>query len=243
VRSPLLDAALRAPRVTAEELAGEGDVLVLVPHPDDETLGCGAAIAALAAAGRRVQVVLVTDGAASHPRSRRCAPPRLAALRARELREALRILGDARLPPPLHLGYPDGGALKDPATLLGALARLRPFVKQSLGAIWASWEGDPHCDHVNTARLAKRLAREASPVPLWFYPIWGRFACTDDVPVGMVRLDAHEDFTARKRRALDAHRSQMTRLICDDPDGFTMRPEHQAHFLDCAELFIPEIAR
>lgn len=38
------------------------DVLVVVAHPDDETIWCGATIAALAAAGHRVEVVAATNG-------------------------------------------------------------------------------------------------------------------------------------------------------------------------------------
>ena len=37
-------------------------VLVLAPHPDDEVLGCGGAIARHAAAGDDVHVVVVTRG-------------------------------------------------------------------------------------------------------------------------------------------------------------------------------------
>src|SRR5690606_16204888 len=44
-------------------------ITVIAPHPDDESLGCGGLIAALAADGRAVQVVFVTDGAGSHPNS------------------------------------------------------------------------------------------------------------------------------------------------------------------------------
>jgi len=39
-------------------------VLVIAAHPDDETLGCGATMAKLAAAGREVHVVFVATGAA-----------------------------------------------------------------------------------------------------------------------------------------------------------------------------------
>ena len=41
-----------------------------------------------------------------------------------------------------------------------------------------------------------------------------------------------------KGRAIAAHRSQMTRLIPDDPDGFVMDPATQAHFRDGDELFL-----
>jgi LmbE family N-acetylglucosaminyl deacetylase len=43
-------------------LTGEGGVLVLVAHPDDEALLCGGTIAALCAGGCSVQVVCFSDG-------------------------------------------------------------------------------------------------------------------------------------------------------------------------------------
>jgi len=43
-----------------------GRVLVFSPHPDDETIACGGAIARLTARGHRVGVVFATDGSRSH---------------------------------------------------------------------------------------------------------------------------------------------------------------------------------
>lgn len=39
-----------------------GRVLVIAPHPDDEVLGCGGAMARLAELGSRVEVAIVTEG-------------------------------------------------------------------------------------------------------------------------------------------------------------------------------------
>ena len=49
------------------DLTGCKSLLVVAPHPDDETLGFGAAAATLQSRGVKVQVVSVTDGDASHP--------------------------------------------------------------------------------------------------------------------------------------------------------------------------------
>jgi len=38
------------------------DVLVLAPHPDDESIGCGGSIARHTAQGSRVKVIFITDG-------------------------------------------------------------------------------------------------------------------------------------------------------------------------------------
>ena len=40
-------------------------VLVVAPHFDDETLGCGGLLAQLAAAGAVIRVLYLTDGAAA----------------------------------------------------------------------------------------------------------------------------------------------------------------------------------
>lgn len=44
------------------EWADTGPALVVAAHPDDEVLGCGATMAALADAGLRVETVFLTDG-------------------------------------------------------------------------------------------------------------------------------------------------------------------------------------
>src|SRR5262245_30184806 len=45
-----------------------GPVLVVAPHPDDETIGCGATLALHARRGDTVHVVVVTDGELGDPR-------------------------------------------------------------------------------------------------------------------------------------------------------------------------------
>ncbi|RKJ98019.1 PIG-L family deacetylase, partial [Pseudoroseomonas wenyumeiae] len=83
------------PFAPLEQVLAPGGLVVLAPHPDDESLGCGGLLAAAAQAGRAVAVVFVSDGGASHPRSRRY--PRLALRRLREA-EALAALAALGLP-------------------------------------------------------------------------------------------------------------------------------------------------
>ena len=81
---------------TLDDLIGTGSCLILAPHPDDESLGCGGLIAACCAQSRWPAVVILTDGSRSHTHSRLFPPPRLATLREEEVEKAVRILG---LPP------------------------------------------------------------------------------------------------------------------------------------------------
>ncbi len=90
-------AHLRAlPLATAATVLQGRRPLILAPHPDDESLGCGGLIAAACAAGLAPEVVILTDGGASHPGSTSHPPARLRALRAEEARQATAALG---LPP------------------------------------------------------------------------------------------------------------------------------------------------
>lgn len=70
-------------------------VLVLAPHPDDEILGCGAALADLKTRGADLLVQILTDGAGEEPdpEIRR----RIAELRLNESGVALALLGGGDL--------------------------------------------------------------------------------------------------------------------------------------------------
>ena len=85
----------------------EKSILIVAPHPDDETLGCGGAIALLRQLNISVKVSIVSDGTKSHPNSLTYPPPALKKLRERESLAALAILGVA--PEAVtFLGMPDG---------------------------------------------------------------------------------------------------------------------------------------
>lgn len=99
---------------------GRTSLLVVSPHPDDETLCCAGAIERVANAGGQVSVVWITSGDGSMlsllmvEKSLFAAPGKvrdLAAKRMREAREATALLGVPENQQ-LFLGYPDGGILQ-----------------------------------------------------------------------------------------------------------------------------------
>ncbi len=102
------------PRIDAQT-----SLLVVSPHPDDETLCCAGVIRRVLAAGGHASIVWLTSGDASEldllliERTLRIHPEKmrdLAGKRMREARAAAAILG---VPPEqqFFLGYPDGGLL------------------------------------------------------------------------------------------------------------------------------------
>ena len=218
-------ARMRAlPFATPEALLGAGAPLILAPHPDDESLGCGGLIAACCAMGRPPIVVVLTDGARSHPGSAAFPPARLVALRAAETRAAVAALGLA--PPCLHfMGLPDGEvprsgpAMEDAAATVAAIAQ-----SAGVGTILGTWEHDPHDDHVAAHAIASRAAALAG-VRLLSYPVWGwALPPRRRLHVGAI-AGARIDITAQlpaKRRAIAAHASQHGAVVADDPRGFRL---------------------
>src|ERR1700677_4731820 len=91
--SDVITAMETLPDAEIETILGGERPLILAPHADDESLGCGGLIAACCQRGRPPFVVILTDGAASHPGSREYPPDRLRALRAQEARRAVATLG------------------------------------------------------------------------------------------------------------------------------------------------------
>ena len=208
------------------DITQNAPALILAPHADDETLGCGGLIAAASAAGQPPFVFILTDGTGSHPNSRTHPPARLQAVREQEARDAVAILGlpIGRI---AFMGLRDTAAPVDGAAFDEALAAILSVV-DAIGAatILAPWQHDPHCDHL-AAHLMAAAASKARQVRHLAYPVWG-WTLRDDamlpgpMPSGL-RLDIGEHLAA-KRRAIAAHASQYSRLIEDDPAGFQLPP-------------------
>lgn len=231
--TPLLAAAASRGRTSAADLlAGHAALVVVAPHPDDETLGCGALLHEAGVAGLPCRVICMTDGSASHPRSRLWPRARLAALRRAEMEAAVSLLSSHA---ELHwLGYPDCGLPEAgaDAECVERLARLIP----PRALVLAAWSGDPHVDHQRSAALVSQALRHRPGAARLAYPIWGRFA-PGPPPEGIRVVEASAAAQRAKVRALAQHASQMRRIVTDDPEGFVMTAEDQAHFLDHPEIF------
>lgn len=174
------------------------DVLAIGAHPDDVELGCGATLAQLARAGRRVGILHLTRGEAGTRGT--------AAERQREAERAAAILGAAEL---AFLDCGDGGLRHGPAeedALIVELRRLRPEL------VFAPTPADRHPDHGRAHRLVvdacfyAGLARRASgaphrPAALFTYMQHDAF-----VPAFVVDVSAT---WAIKMAALDAYGSQI----------------------------------
>ena len=196
---------------------------VIVPHGDDETLGCGGLIALAAACGVAVTITVLTDGAASHPGSRAWPPARLAAVRRTEVLAAAALLtgGACRV---VFAGAPDGDLAGHPQT-----AALVPPADLYV----TCWHGDPHPDHRAAFAIARAAATSA---PLLAFPLWVLTTPAAVPALPLLRLDVTAHLAA-KRAALAEHRSQLGALVTD-VTGFVVDAALQALFVRADELYL-----
>lgn len=230
-----------------DDIIGPGTCLIVAPHPDDESLGCGGLIARCVAAGRSPLVVILTDGAGSHPNSRAFPPDRLRAVRADEVRTAVGHLG-LSTDRVVFLGEPDTAAPHRGPDFDRVVSRLVALIRQEphCTAVLAPWRHDPHCDHEAASLAAKavittlgirrtgagtnasaprRAAMPPAIVRHIAYPVWGwtlpSEAFVPNSDIAGWRLDI-SDVRSAKGAAIEAHRSQYGNLITDDPEGFRL---------------------
>jgi LmbE family N-acetylglucosaminyl deacetylase len=194
------------PFARIDEMFGFGRILVLAPHPDDESLGCGGLIAECCRLGRPPLVVILTDGTGSHPAM---SPHILRDLRENEAAHALRELGLNDPDALVFLRLPDTAAPHDGPAFEAAAARIAALASHCT-TICAPWRHDPHCDHQSADKLA-RAAAAIARIHHLSYPVWGWTLPPDtnlaDQPSKAWRLDISQ-MLSKKQRAIAAHRSQ-----------------------------------
>jgi LmbE family N-acetylglucosaminyl deacetylase len=245
VRSALRSVARDETALTASRTA-----LVLAPHPDDETLGCGATILRKRAAGTAVTVLVVTDGRHSH-RSDALPPLDLAALRRDEMAEAGRRLS-LSADSVRWAGFEDGTVAQredELTNLVGALFdELRP------DEVYATCADEPHPDHAAVGRAARTAAARAGvralEYPVWLWGSWplkrGARLGSTLAATGMVlgRRTVKVSTAGHlegKLHALEAHASQLRRpaIVPEHDDWHGLPPGVLAAASDAFEMFMP----
>jgi LmbE family N-acetylglucosaminyl deacetylase len=232
--SQFLEETRQLPVATRSEIVGDAPFVVLSPHPDDESLGLGGLIKQARNVGQRAIIVVLTDGAGSHTKSRDYPAARLIALRKHEVLNAASLLGlDAR--DLHHFDQPDAGAPSSGSSFERAVGDLATIIRSSGSRnLFVTWRHDPHCDHAAAAALGKATIALCPDVRLWEYPIWG-WHLDPETEISSNGASGYRiDITSEieiKAQAIAAHQSQMTDLIADDAEGFRFTPRTLAPFL------------
>jgi len=167
--------------------------LVLAPHPDDETIGCGGCVALLVEDGTEVQVLLASSGEAS------VADPSLSAeatalARTQEFDAACSILG-ARVARVLK--FPDGELTAHQEEMTASvdviLSSFRPDI------VFVPWPLDDHPDHRAVCRALAGCHNLRSTSEIWCYEVWSALT-----PNRVIDVSPWWD---QKVKALSAHSS------------------------------------
>ncbi len=211
-------------------------LVVVAPHPDDETLGAGGLIHSCRQAGREVVVVAVTDGEAADPEADDRARRTLGQRRRAEQRKAVRRLGveETRLH---RLSFGDGELA---TSVNDVAARLTPLL-DARSTVAVTLSGDGHPDHAATAKAAHRAAAAAGcaclEYPIWAWH-WNEPGATDLPWVGGRALVLSDLALRAKRWAIEAYRSQTDDLV----GGVPILPPHVLRrLLRPAEVFFPSV--
>lgn len=211
----------------ADLIGGARSLGIIVPHADDETLGCGGLIAEAASRGVAVTVTILTDGAASHPNSKLWPAPRLRAIRRAEAVEAVARLTGGR--GTIVFGTAPDGEL--------AAHRNVAHILPPADILVSCWLGDHHPDHRAAYAIAAQAAA-ASGTRLLAFPLWTLVtASTPPTDRPVFKLDISASYS-RKRHALAAYPSQRGQLITDDPQGFALDADLESLFVRLDELFV-----
>lgn len=175
-------------------------MLVVAPHPDDETLGTGGLIRAQRLRGLDVSIAAVTDGEKAYTDAKG-----LAAVRRVEQAEAVACLG-VKSEKIVRFGLPDGGV----ASCEQELAEmLMPLVSPDTHLV-APWKGDFHADHEACGRAAEKVARTTgATLTSYFFWTWHFGTVTLVAPLPLRRFLLKPEWVGAKTEALKCHRSQL----------------------------------
>ncbi|RKD76500.1 LmbE family N-acetylglucosaminyl deacetylase [Sinobaca qinghaiensis] len=203
------------------------NIVVMVPHVDDETIGLGGTIRAHVESNSRVHVVLVTDGSQSVSD---LTADELKAERRREMEKVKKVLGIQQVS---YLDLKDGGIVPTEASnsrLKGILETEQPDI------IYTNTFIDAHPDHTNTSLM---LADMLQTVHLQKKPVIRLYEINCPIPPEFINCVVNVSKTMKyKKKAITIFSSQAIAF-----DGFIKLNKYKRHLvkkkrISYAEAFI-----
>lgn len=194
---PVVPPALWPTLLALRSLRGDGPVvglpdferaLVIVAHPDDESVACAGTMALLADRGAQVEVLAVTDGEATigsaHDRDE------TGRRRRAEMEGAATLLGATTR----FAGLPDGRLGEHRAEITTAIATALAYTTPQV--VFAPWLGDGHADHRAVAFALADCTLDPD-LQIWGYETWAALPLNRLVDI----TDAYD----RKQAAVAVH--------------------------------------
>lgn len=168
-------------------------LVVLAPHSDDESIGCGGLLLSYPA---QSEVICLTDGSRGDPNIPR---EELIAIREGELAQALTFAGVASF---RFLGIPDQGMAQ-------GYDQFSSLDLSQVDYVCLPNFLDQHPDHKAVTHLLQRLLREKAYNPqlkIVFYEVWGA------LPVWNYYTNLSPDLLSRKTKMIGYFASQIKQI-------------------------------
>jgi LmbE family N-acetylglucosaminyl deacetylase len=181
------------------------NILVLSPHPDDESIGCGGTIRKHVRDGDAVEVVFLTSGEKGGPAGME--KKELICVRELEAGRAKEILGIHQVE---FWRQPDGNLTVTNEVIQRLVSKIKTARPQ---LVFVTHGNEHHPDHRAAAELTRRalasLAGKAARPRVFMYEVWTPLWRMDHI------VDI-SDFVEIKRNAIRAHESQCAILKFDE---------------------------
>jgi len=184
---------------TERKIDKKYSTLILAPHQDDESIGCGGTVKLISNIGGNVDVVYIANGEAGTRKGVALTDEekkRLVEIRNSEARKACDILGVKGM----YLLNGRDTQLHHEMNLYKKLLEI--LTQNKYDIVFCPWKYDGHSDHIATFKILKKALRHyPENIEIWLYEIW-----TPLIPNCMVNISTTiED----KINAIKAHRSQI----------------------------------
>lgn len=138
--------------------------LVISPHPDDETIGCGGTILLNTANGNKVVVLVLTDGSGGNPQKK------YRDIKIQRKKEAMQSFKKLGVYKHYFLERKDGQLNPDEETVTEVCGIIHSEKPQ---AILCPWPGETHPDHkASYAIVVKALEEAGIQMDIYLYEIW-----------------------------------------------------------------------
>lgn len=219
--------------VDATETLPDGPLLVIAPHPDDETLGCAAIMRRYKTENRHVRIIIVTDGShADLPGAP--SPQDVAATRRKESIEAARLLG---IPAEdiLFLDYTDGQAAQSKERIADDIASqiwiYQPALIIGPHGIDSTSDHRAVADAVHSLQKNGKITCTVFEYPLWFWP---KGALTHLFSTRLRKTHRKvraKEFLPEKKQAIAAHACQKHEANWDQLEAYAIADNLHAYEL------------
>ena len=180
------------------------NILVISPHPDDESIGCGGTLRKHILEGDTVEVIFITSGEkGGHGMSEK----EMCKIREKESRSATDIL---QIQVINFWREPDGAFRATEKNVNRLIEKIKTFQPE---IIYAPHENEEHPDHREAALLVSRAyqllpATVEKPI-VWLYEVWTPIQKMDHI----VDISPYVEI---KRKAILAYESQCSVLAFDE---------------------------